>query len=80
MIYSVGSQESKAYIQHMDDFATSSLRVRNNYDVILFYTMLLDGPTDDGLEWYQGKPKSVLEDLGPNRSGNLYTSPLNFSL
>ena len=53
----------------MDDFATSSLRVRNNYDVILFYTMLLDGPTDDGLAWYQGKPKSVLEDLGQTDQG-----------
>ena len=59
----------QAYIQHMDDFATSSLRVRNNYDVILFYTMLLDGPTDDGLEWYQGKPKSVLENLGQTDQG-----------
>ena len=59
----------KAYIQHMDDFATSSLTVRSNYDVILFYTMLLDGPTDDGQAWYQGKPKSVLEQLGRTEQG-----------
>ena len=54
----------EVYIQHMDDFASSSAEIRHSYDVILFYTMLLDGPTDDGHPWYAGKPKSVLEELG----------------
>ena len=37
-----------AYIQHMDDFASARANVRDSYDVVLFYTMLMEGPTDDG--------------------------------
>ena len=59
----------EVYIQHMDDFASSSAEIRHSYDVILFYTMLLDGPTDDGHPWYAGKPKSVLEELGQTGQG-----------
>ena len=33
-----------AYIQHMDDFASARASVRDGYDVVLFYTMLMDGP------------------------------------
>lgn len=58
-----------AYLQHMDDFASSSATVRNSYDVLLFYTMLLDGPTDDDLPWYAGKPRSALEQLGQTEQG-----------
>ena len=58
-----------AYLQHMDDFASSSATVRNSYEVLLFYTMLLDGPTDDGLPWYAGKPRSTLEQLGQTEQG-----------
>ena len=60
----------EVYIQHMDDFASSSAEIRHSYDVILFYTMLLDGPTDDGHPWYAGKPKSVLEELGQIGQGS----------
>ena len=37
-----------AYVQHMDDFASARPEVRDGYDVALFYTMLMDGPSDDG--------------------------------
>lgn len=57
------------YIQHMDDFATSSQTVRNSYDVLLFYLMLREAPTDEGQPWYAGKPLSVLSDLGKTSQG-----------
>ena len=44
-----------AYIQHMDDFATAREPVRNAYDVVVFYSMLKDGPT--------GRPLRALEGL-----------------
>jgi hypothetical protein len=58
-----------AYIQHMDDFATASEAVRDSYDVVLFYTMLKETPTDEGLPWYAGKPKTALERLGSTSQG-----------
>lgn len=58
-----------AYIQHMDDFASARASVRDGYDVVLFYTMLMDGPTDDGGPWYAGRPKTALEHLGETEQG-----------
>jgi hypothetical protein len=57
------------YIQHMDDFANSAETVRDSYDVVLFYTMLMQTPVDEGLAWYAGKPKSALEHLGTTSQG-----------
>ena len=58
-----------AYIQHMDDFASARANVRDSYDVVLFYTMLMEGPTDDGGPWYAGRPKTALEHLGETEQG-----------
>ncbi|MCY3017958.1 MAG: ThuA domain-containing protein [Planctomycetota bacterium] len=58
-----------SYIQHMDDFASSPREVRQSYDAILFYIMLMDGPRDDGQPWYAGKPKTALEELGGTEQG-----------
>lgn len=58
-----------AYIQHMDDFASSPLEVRRWYDVVLFYTMLMDGPSDEHQPAYVGTPRTALEDLGRTRQG-----------
>lgn len=60
-----------ACIQHMDDFTSSPEDIRGGYDVVLFYTMLMDTPTDEGAAWYQGKPKSVLEQLVQDEQGIL---------
>ena len=57
-----------AYIQHMDDFASSRPAARDRYDVALFYTMLMDGPSDDG-PWFAGRPKTALEQLGQTEQG-----------
>jgi uncharacterized protein len=56
-------------IQHMDDFATTPDSVRNVYDVIVLYHYLLDGPTDESLPWYSGKPRTVQERLGETSQG-----------
>ena len=57
------------YIQHMDEFASSPKDVRQWYDAVLFYIMLMDGPTDEHLPWYAGKPKTALEELGQTPQG-----------
>jgi len=57
-----------AYIQHIDDFATSSEAVRDSYDVLLFYIMMMDGPTND-LPGFRGKPLRALERLGQTGQG-----------
>ena len=58
-----------AYIQHMDDFASSPREVRDDYDAVLFYTMMKDGPADDGLPDYAGKPLTALTHLGERSQG-----------
>jgi type 1 glutamine amidotransferase len=58
-----------AYIQHMDDFASARASARDRYDVVLFYTMLMEGPADDGGPWYAGRPKTALEHLGETEQG-----------
>ncbi|GAF94907.1 unnamed protein product, partial [marine sediment metagenome] len=58
-----------AYVQHMDDFTSSPDEVRGGYDVVLFYTMLMDTPKDEGVPWYQGTPRTALESLGQTEQG-----------
>jgi hypothetical protein len=57
-----------AYIQHIDDFASSSKEVRESYDVVVFYIMPTGAPTDTS-PWFSGKPKSTFEQLGETRQG-----------
>ncbi len=57
-----------AYIQHIDDFASSPEAVRDRYDVLLFYIMMMDGPTDD-LPNFRGKPHRALDRLGETAQG-----------
>lgn len=57
------------YIQHMDDFAASPAEVRQRYDVVLFYLMLMKGPSNEGNPWYAGKPLTALEELGQTAQG-----------
>jgi trehalose utilization protein len=57
-----------AYLQHIDDFATSPDALRDSYDVLLFYIMMREGPTDD-LPGFRGKPRRALERLGQTAQG-----------
>ena len=61
----------EAYVQPMDDFAASPLEVRQSYDVVAFYIMLMDGPVDEGHPWWAGKPKTAIEELGLTSQGIL---------
>ena len=58
-----------AYIQSMDDFASSPKEIGQDYDAILFYIMLQEGPADEGLPWYAGKPLTALSKLGEKKQG-----------
>ncbi len=60
-----------AVIQHMDDFASSPANVRDGYDAVCFYIMLMQSPTNEGLPWYSGRPKDALEHLGATPQGIL---------
>lgn len=57
------------YIQHLDDFASSPEAVRDSYDVLLFYIMMREGPSDEGLPGYRGRPKSALQRVGQTGQG-----------
>jgi hypothetical protein len=57
-----------AFIQHIDEFASESQEVRDNYDAFVFYLMLKETPKDDGL-WFTGKPKSTFDRLGQTKQG-----------
>jgi len=59
----------EAYIQHIDDFAAASPAVRAGYEVVVFYIMMMAGPTDEGLPGYRGRPKAALEELGRAEQG-----------
>ncbi|MDR3711074.1 MAG: ThuA domain-containing protein [Capsulimonadaceae bacterium] len=52
------------YIQSIDDFAASPKEVRQSYDAIVFFIMMLPSPEDEGHEWYAGKPLTALSELG----------------
>ncbi len=59
----------RAYIQSTDDFAAASKETRQGYDAVLFYSMLLETPRDEGLPWYAGKPHAALSELGETAQG-----------
>jgi hypothetical protein len=58
-----------AYIQHLEDFASSPEAVRDSYDVLLFYFFPRQDPTDEGQPWWAGKPQTAMERLGTTRQG-----------
>ena len=56
-----GLDRIDAYIQHLDDFALTAEAMRDGYDVVLFFTMLLEGPRGPWLD--------ALERLTQTRQG-----------
>jgi type 1 glutamine amidotransferase len=58
-----------AYVQSMDDFASSSQETRDAYDGIVFYHMLKGTPVETGQPWYSGKPLLALERLKETGQG-----------
>lgn len=60
--------EIHPYIQHVEQFTSSDKAVRDGYDVIVFYTMRLDTPVNDG-PWYEGAAFDALSSLGEAKQG-----------
>lgn len=58
----------QCYIQHIEQFTSSTKEVRESYDVVVFYTMRQDTPVDDG-PWYEGKALEALSELGETKQG-----------
>ena len=56
-------------IQHLEDWCAAKPEVRASYDVVVFYIMMMQGPTDEGLPWYAGKQLSALSELGREGQG-----------
>lgn len=52
-----------AYIQHMEDFIATPEAIRDQYNVVVFYHMLMQGP--------DGQVKTTLEHLGTTEQGLL---------
>jgi len=63
-------EEFDVFIQHMDDFASSAVEVRDSYDVVVFYTMLMDTPPDEE-RWPHGNPHAAVQHLGATEQGIL---------
>ena len=57
------------YIQHLDDFCSSTQEVRDSYDALVFYFFPRHSPTDEGTPGWIGKPKSALEHLAETGQG-----------
>ena len=51
-----------AYIQHLDDFGTSSDAIRDLYDVVVFYTMETTMQSDEGI-WFKRNPEAPIKRL-----------------
>jgi hypothetical protein len=58
-----------AYLQSLEDFASSPEEVRDAYDALVFYFMPPGMPTDEGSPWYAGHPKTACEHLGETQQG-----------
>jgi type 1 glutamine amidotransferase len=59
-----------AYIQHMEEFTADPGRLRDWYDVVVFYNMHRETPTGKG-PWYEKSTKAALERLGESDQGML---------
>lgn len=58
------------YIQHLEQFTSSSKEARQSYDAVVFYIMRPGAPVNDG-PWYEGQALEALEQLGETRQGLL---------
>lgn len=60
--------EFHCYIQHLEQFTSSTKEERESYDVVVFYTMWLNTPVNDG-PWYEGAALDALSALGETKQG-----------
>ena len=60
--------DADCYIQHMEDYISDSGKVRDEYDVVLFYNMPTGTPPEN-VPGYEGRIGKVLETLGEKNQG-----------
>ena len=56
-----------AYIQPLEDFASSREEDRDFYDVAVFYNMHKEGPTDENRPGWMGRPRKLRWNPGWQR-------------
>lgn len=60
--------DADCYIQHMEDYISDNGKVRDAYDVVLFYNMPRGVPSEDA-PGYEGRIGKVLQRLGETEQG-----------
>jgi hypothetical protein len=65
-----GLASADCYVQHLEDYVSDAGKVRDEYDVVLFYTMPRGVPPEAG-RGYEGRIRSVLEGLSRTDQGIL---------
>ena len=58
-----GFEGLHCYIQHLEQFTSSTDEMRDSYDAVVFYTMEHRTP-DENRPWYEGRVKEAMEHLG----------------
>ena len=58
-----------AYIQSIENWAGDDARVRESYDVVVFYTMHITDPPSPELPWPEDSVREALEALGSTSQG-----------
>lgn len=62
--------DADCYIQHMEDYASTPLEVRQQYDVVVFYNMHMLAPAPDA-GWWESGTVPALGQLGETGQGIL---------
>ena len=57
------------YIQSLDDYTSTPRSAREAYEVVLFYTMKMETPSNENQPWYAGQPLTALSELGETAQG-----------
>ena len=61
--------EAECYIQHLEQFTSSTKERRQWYDVVVFYNM--HGGIPENKNWYEGNVTAAFEELGETNQGIL---------
>jgi hypothetical protein len=61
-----------AYVQSLDDFASSSVDVRASYSCVVFYNFHQETPDDGNCAWYTGMHRTVLDELATSEQGVVF--------
>lgn len=63
-----GFEDLHCYVQHLEQFTSSTEDIRDSYDAVIFYTMEHRTPDEDR-PWYEGNVKEAMDHLGESGQG-----------